>query len=87
MKRVAVTQLKAQCLHLVDNVQKTRKPLLITKRGKPIAKLVPVHPQDPEFFGYLEGILEVVGDIKAPAVPPEDWNMVRLSAKGAHPKR
>jgi prevent-host-death family protein len=78
MKRIARTQFKAQCLQLLDQVERTQKPILITKRGKPIAKLVPVRTKNPEIIGRLKGIIKVVGDIVSPAVPPEDWEIVRM---------
>ena len=42
MKTIAAGKFKARCLTLMDDVQATRQPILITKRGKPVAKLVPV---------------------------------------------
>ena len=42
MKKIAAGEFKARCLTLMDDVQATRVPILITKRGKPVAKLVPV---------------------------------------------
>jgi prevent-host-death family protein len=41
MKRVAAGEFKIHCLAVLDEVQSKRQPVLITKRGKPVAKLVP----------------------------------------------
>ena len=51
---------KAKCLQLLDEVAKQRETLIITKRGKPIAKLVPVEP-DKKLFGALQG--SVIGEM------------------------
>ncbi len=70
--KVSATEFKAKCLKLMDEVQKTHDPVIITKRGKPVAKLVPVEPEEPEsWFGYMAGTIEITGDIMAPI--DEDW--------------
>jgi prevent-host-death family protein len=48
-------EFKARCLQLMDQVQATRQPVVITKRGKPIAKLVPLEEEVPTLFGRLKG--------------------------------
>jgi prevent-host-death family protein len=60
MKEISAAAFKAQCLSLMEDVRSTRRPLVITKRGKPVAKLVPI-----------DGVFEVVGDLDAD--PPEEW--------------
>jgi prevent-host-death family protein len=56
---------KAKCLQLLDDVAEHREPLVITKRGKPVAKLVPM-PPDTQLFGALAGSVLVQADIIAP---------------------
>lgn len=73
MKKIAAAEFKARCLTLMDDVQSTRQPLLITKRGRAVAKLVPADDGKDDFIGSLKGIFRMVGDIESPAVPPEDW--------------
>jgi prevent-host-death family protein len=73
MKTIAAAEFKARCLALMEDVQSTRQPLLITKRGKPVAKLVPADNGKDDFIGSLKGVFRIVGDIESPAVPPEDW--------------
>ena len=70
MKKVAAAEFKAHCLALMEDVRTTRRPLLITKRGKPVAKLVPVEPEKDEWIGRLNGVFKVVGDIESPI---EGW--------------
>lgn len=56
---------KAKCLQLLDEVAARREPLVITKRGKPVARLVPM-PPDAQLFGALAGSVLNEGDIVAP---------------------
>lgn len=65
--KIAAGQFKAQCLKLMDEVQKRRHTIVITKRGKPVAKLVPADAESPAgLFGHLKGRAQIVGDIVAP---------------------
>jgi prevent-host-death family protein len=73
MKKIAAGEFKARCLSLMDDVQKTRETVVITKRGKPVAKLVPVPVLKDDFIGRLKGRIRIVGDIESPVVPPETW--------------
>lgn len=57
-------QFKAKCLQLMDDVQKYHKEIVITKFGKPVAKLVPVEEKKLKpMYGYLKGSLKIKGDI------------------------
>ena len=58
----------------MDDVHKNREPIVITKRGKPVAKLVPAENEDREFWCRLEGIIRIVGDIESLLDPPEAWD-------------
>jgi prevent-host-death family protein len=51
---IAAGEFKAECLSLLDSVARTRRSLVITKRGKPVAQLVPM-PEAPLLFGALSG--------------------------------
>ncbi len=66
MKKIAAGEFKARCLTLMDDVHATRQPILITKRGKPVAKLVPAEDPKDDFLGRLEGEFRIVGDIESP---------------------
>jgi prevent-host-death family protein len=77
VKKVAAAKFKAQCLALMDDVQKTREPVVITKRGKAVAQLVPMPAQKDDFIGSLKGVFRIVGDIESPVVPLEDWDALR----------
>ncbi len=70
MKKIAAGEFKAKCLALMEDVRSTRQPILITKRGKPVAKLVPVETGKDEWLGRLKGVIKIVGDIESPI---EGW--------------
>jgi prevent-host-death family protein len=71
-KSVAAAQFKAKCLQLVDEVARTRKSIVITKRGRPLARLVPLEPEVPV---SLEGSVSYGGDIVGPT--GEEWDAER----------
>lgn len=77
MKKIAAADFKARCLTLMEDVRSTRQALLITKRGKPMAKVVPADEVQDDFIGSLEGIMRVVGDIESPIEPAEAWEVLR----------
>ena len=77
MKKIAAGEFKAHCLSLMEDVRSTRQPIVITKRGRPIAKLVPVETKKDDWVGRLNGKMRIVGDIVSPAVPLEDWEALK----------
>jgi len=72
MKTLSVTEFRSHCLAIVDEVQSTRAPVLITKRGKPYVRLVAAG-KPPKFLDRLKGKIEILGDIVSPVTPLEDW--------------
>lgn len=77
MKKMAAGEFKAHCLAVMEDVRMTREPVLITKRGRPVAKLVPTDKSSDDFIGRLEGVVKIVGDIESPVEPPENWEALR----------
>ena len=73
MKKMAAGAFKVHCLKVMDEVQSKRESVLITKRGKPVAKLVPVDKEKDDIFGFLEGKGKITGDIVSPIISPEEW--------------
>src|SRR3990172_8669477 len=64
---ISAAEFKAKCLKLMDEIAKTRKPIVITKRGKPVAKLVAVEPEPRKpLFGCMAGTVTFEGDILSP---------------------
>lgn len=77
MKTIPAGKFKTYCLTIMEDVRTTRNPVLITKRGRPVAKVVPVDNAKDDFIGRLEGVVRVVGDIESPIEPPESWEVLR----------
>jgi prevent-host-death family protein len=74
---MAAGEFKARCLAVIDTVQKTREAVLITKRGRPVAKLIPAEQVPREFLGRLEGIVKIVGDIESAIESADAWDALR----------
>ena len=77
MKQMPAGEFKAHCLSVMDDVHATGEPVLITKRGAPVAKIVPVSSKKRDLFGFMAGQFEIVGNIEAPVVPQEAWEVMR----------
>ena len=74
MRTMPAGQFKAKCLAVMDEVQAKRIPVLVTKNGKPVAKLVPLdfpEGEDP-LDAFYYGKIEIVGDILAPLYSDEE---------------
>ena len=67
-------EFKARCLKLVDQVRATRRPIVITKRGRPVVRLVPLEEATHrrEIFGCMKGTVTICGDIVGPI--GEEWH-------------
>lgn len=64
---ITLSQFKAKCLEIMDKIQKTHEEVVITKQGKPVAKLVPIGEQTSiSPMGFLKGTVVIKGDIVAP---------------------
>ena len=73
MRTIPAAKFKAGCLKIMDEVRAGREPVLITKKGKPVARLVPVDEPARDVFGCLSEELEITGDIVSPVVAPSAW--------------
>jgi len=73
MKTMAAGAFKVHCLAIMDEVQSERQAVLITKRGKPVAKLVPVEQEKDDIFGFYKGKIKINGDVVSPAFSPKEW--------------
>jgi prevent-host-death family protein len=73
MKQIPAGEFKAHCLAIMDQVLQSGEPVVVTKHGKPVVKLVPAGNQADDIFGYMAGKVKIVGDIVGPVTPAEDW--------------
>jgi prevent-host-death family protein len=75
MEEIAISKFKATCLAVLERVRKTRKPIRITKFGKPVAEVVPPSPEPngDSWLGSMRGTGKIVGDIVSPVSDLSDW--------------
>ncbi len=59
-------EFKAKCLHVMDDVNKKKQPIIVTKRGKPVAKIMPILADRKSVFGCMKGTATIKGDITKP---------------------
>lgn len=74
-----MSEFKAKCLGLIEEVRKTRKPIRLTKFGQPVAELVPASAEKPSkrWLGSMAGTAEILGDIVGPTGSLDDWDAWR----------
>jgi prevent-host-death family protein len=83
-RTIAAGEFKAKCLRIMDEVNETGQPLIVTKRGEPSIKVVPIangkNGKKSDIFGRLEGVIEIVGDpddLIRPAYALEEYDMFK----------
>ncbi|MHB8301973.1 MAG: type II toxin-antitoxin system Phd/YefM family antitoxin [Acidobacteriaceae bacterium] len=73
---IPATQFKAQCLAILDTVQRKRTTVVISKHGKPVAKLVPMDTDPvPSLYGSMKGTVRAIGDIVSPI--EDEWDAAK----------
>jgi len=83
IRQMPAGEFKAKCLAIMDEVNETGRPLLVTKRGQPSIKIFParkVEKKGDGFIGRLEGVMKIVGDpddLIKPIFPLEDYDMLK----------
>jgi prevent-host-death family protein len=68
---------KTRCLTVMDDVQATGEPVIVTKRGRRVVKVIPAEPEKGDILGFMAGEFEIVGDIESPVVPPSHWKIMK----------
>ena len=75
MKEIAISEFKARCLGILEEVRKTRRPICVTRFGRPVAEVVP--PSAPKStgrkLGCMAGTAEILDDIVGPTGSLHDW--------------
>jgi len=83
MRSIAATKFKAGCLAILDDVASSGEGVTILKRGKPIARVVPVTSVEGDLpQRRLAGTIEILGDVVAPFEPADVWEAERLRGLG-----
>jgi prevent-host-death family protein len=70
IREVAISEFKAKCLALLEEVDKTKISLLVTRRGRPIAEVIPTSPnmEERDWLGSLSDSTEITGDVVSPVI-------------------
>lgn len=82
MERMPAGIFKARCLRVMENVRRYRSPVVITKKGRPVAKLVPADAPPADVFGCMVGMGRIAGDVEAPVGPATAWEALRRGTGG-----
>jgi prevent-host-death family protein len=79
MQEIAISEFKAKCLAVLEQVRATKKPIRITRFGKPVAEVVPATAvmNRKEWFDSMKGTFEILGDIVSPANDEDEWEVLR----------
>jgi prevent-host-death family protein len=79
METMAISKFKATCLAVLERVRRTKKPVLITRFGKPVAEVVPPSPppRPKSWIGSMKGTGKILGDIVSPISKESDWEAGR----------
>lgn len=74
IQEVAISEFKAKCLSLLEQVSKTKIPLRVTRRGQPIADVIPASSDVEQrgWMGSMSGTIEITGDILSPVIEISD---------------
>jgi prevent-host-death family protein len=78
MKEMAISEFKAKCLSVLDEVHKTKKPILVTRFGKPVAEVIPPSSValSESWIGSMKDSMKIVGDIVSPASDENEWEVL-----------
>ena len=79
MQEIAISEFKAKCLALLEQVRATKKPLRITRFGKPVAEVVPPTAVEDRkaWSGSMKDTMKIKGDIVSPATDEDEWEVLR----------
>lgn len=79
IREIAISEFKAKCLSLLEEVSKTKMPLRVTRRGKAIADVVPASSdmEERSWIGSMSGSLEITGDIVSPVIDTQDIEVLK----------
>ena len=73
MKTMPAGKFKIHCLRVMDEVQAKLETVVITKYGKPVAKIVPVEQKSDDIYNFMKGKVKITGDIVGPVLSLDEW--------------
>jgi prevent-host-death family protein len=75
IRQMPVGDFKARCLAVMKTVQATGEPIVVTRRGVPVVKVVPFERDKDDIFGFMTGKVKITGDIESPI--PVEWEVTK----------
>lgn len=76
MKEIQISTFKAQCLQILDEVNRTEEAIIVTRRGQPLVVINPINTKPDGGFGIGSGTAKIIGDIVSPAGDEGDWEVL-----------
>lgn len=76
MKEIQISTFKAQCLQILDEVNRTEEAIIVTRRGQPLVVISPINTKPNQGFGIGSGTAKITGDILSPAGDESDWEVL-----------
>lgn len=79
MEEIPITKFRTSCHAALERVRRTKRPVLITRLGEPVAEIIPIAPiakRKRDWLGSLAGTCRIVGDIVGPAGEEIDWEVL-----------
>jgi prevent-host-death family protein len=79
IREVAISEFKAKCLALLEDVDKTKTSLLVTRRGRPIAEVIPTSPnmEERNWLGSMSDSMEITGDVVSPVIEIQELEALK----------
>ncbi len=79
MQEIAISEFKAKCLAVLERVRSTKKPIRVTRFGKPVAEVVPPTSVEERssWIGSMKNSMRIKGDIVSPATDEDEWEVLR----------
>ena len=79
MQEIAISEFKAKCLAVLERVRSTKKPIRVTRFGKPVAEVVPPTSVEERssWIGSMKNSMRITGDIVSPATDEDEWEALR----------
>jgi len=79
MQEIAISEFKAKCLAILERVRSTKKPIRVTRFGKPVAEVVPPTSVEDRssWIGSMKNSMRITGDIVSPATDEDEWEVLR----------
>jgi len=76
---IPISKFKATCLRLLDEVKRTRKSILVTRKGEPIALISPPPPppKPSKWLGSMRDTIKIAGDVISPVVEENEWEVLK----------